>query len=421
MGENTLVRRDFLKGMATSLMILLTDEDIVAATLMQETPLPSPPVRFGVIGLGQWGREILANLSRLASAQVVAVCDTYEPYLKRSVELSPKATAYPDYRRVLDSKDIEAVVISTPTHAHKEIALAALQAGKHVYCEAPLAVSVDDARAIALASQGATKLKFQAGLQGRSNAIYRHVSQFVKSGVLGNPAQVFAQWNRKQSWRRAGPTPERERDLNWRLSNTTSAGLLGEAGTHQLDLINWYLGGLPSAATGFGSILNWNDGRDVPDTVQCVLEYPAKVRAVFCSTLASSFSDAYTLFEGSNSSLMMREKRAWMVKEADSPLLGWEVYARKEQVHNETGICMVADATKLLEAGKEPGKDAPAEPAQDALFRALGDFTRSIREDLKIACGPKEGFQATVTAIKANEAVLGNRRVAFETAWFELK
>ena len=66
---------------------------------------------------------------------------------------------------------------------------------------------------------------------------------------------------------------------------------------------------------------------------------------VFTSTLASSFSDSYSLFQGSNSSLMLREKRGWLMKEADSPLLGWEVYARKEPIHEETGICMIADPT----------------------------------------------------------------------------
>src|SRR4030095_14090916 len=128
------------------------------------------------------------------------------------------------------------------------------------------------------------------------------------------------------------PTPEREQELNWRISSSTSTGLLGEIGIHQLDLIGWYINKPPSSVIGFSSIVNWNDGRDVPDTIQCILEYPGNVRAVFSSTLTGACSDAYTLFQGSNASLMMREKRAWLVKEADSPLLGWEVYARKEQV-----------------------------------------------------------------------------------------
>jgi predicted dehydrogenase len=401
--------------------VFLIDDELIASAMLQDSPIPGPPVKVGVVGAGQWGKEILASLSRLPSAQITALCDTYEPYVKRALEIAPRAAPVSDYRRLIESPDVEAVLVATPTHQHKEVALAALQAGKHVYCECPLAANIDDARAIASAAAGAAKLKFQAGLQGRSNALYRHVSQFVKAGVLGNGSQVVAQWNKKQSWRRVAPTPERERELNWRISKQTSIGLLGEVGIHQLDLTGWYLNGLPTAATGFGALTNWNDGRDVPDTIQCVIEYPNNVRMVMSSTLTSSFSDSFTLFQGSNSSLILREKKGWLVKEADSPLLGWEVYARKESVHNETGIALVADATKLIEAGKEPGKEGPSEITEEPLFSALKNFTRSIREGAPPAAGPAEGYVSTAVAIKANEAVTGGTKIAFQKSWFDLK
>jgi predicted dehydrogenase len=420
MGDETS-RRDFLKTAAGSLLVVFTQEELAKAAMIQEPAPVSPAVKLGVIGIGQWGKEILSSLSRLPSAQVVAICDSYEPALKKGQEIAPKATLIADYRKLLDSPDVEAVVISTPSHQHKEIALACIQAGKHVYCESPLATTIEDAKAIAFAAQQSPKLKFQAGLQGRSNVLYNHISKFVKSGALGTPVQVTAQWNKKQSWRRMAPTPERENDLNWRLSSKTSAGLIGEIGIHHLDLAIWFLKSLPTSASGMGAIVNWKDGRDVADTLQCIIEFPNNVRMIYSSTLASSFSDSFTLFQGSNSSLMMREKHGWMIKEADSPLLGWEVYARKEQVHNEAGIAMVADATKILEAGKEPGKESALEPTQDALTRALDDFGHSVRGDSKVACGPLEGYQATVAAIKANEAIVAGSRIVFDKSSFELK
>ena len=167
--------------------------------------------------------------------------------------------------------------------------------------------------------------------------------------------------------------------------------------------------------------MNWKDGRDVPDTVQCVIEYPNNVRMIFSSTLVSSFSESFTVFQGSNSSLIMREKRSWLIKEADSPLLGWEVYARKEEVHNETGIAMVADATKIIEAGKEPGKDGSVEPTQTALYLALDNFARAIRTDAATPSSALDGYVATVATIKANEAALAGTRIPFDKSWFELK
>jgi predicted dehydrogenase len=421
MSNDLLDRRDFIKLTAATLLTVFTEEELQATHFYQSTGATAAPVKIAVIGVGQWGREVLSTLAKLPSVEVTAICDTYEPYLKRALEIAPKATSLTDYRRILEGKDVEAIVIATPSHLHKDLAIAALQAGKHVYCEAPLATTIEDAKAIALAAQQFPKQIFQAGLQGRSNALYQHVSQFVKSGVLGNPTQIIAQWNKKQSWRRAAPTPERERELNWRLYHKSSGGLLGEIAIHQLDLVSWYLKGAPISAIGFGSIMQWNDDRETPDTIQCVLEYTNKVKLMYSATLASSFSESFTLFQGSNASLMMREKRGWMMKEADSPLLGWEVYARKEQVHNESGICMVADATKILEAGKEPGKDGALEPSQTALYRAFDNFAGSIRENRKPLASALEGFQATVSAIKANEATLTGNRITFDKTLFELK
>ena len=125
------------------------------------------------------------------------------------------------------------------------------------------------------------------------------------------------------------------------------------------------------------------------------------------ATLASSVGGAFTLFRGCNSSLMLREKRGWLLKEADSPLLGWEVYAHKESVLEESGIALIADATKILAAGEEPGQSAP-EPASRALLAASRTSSPTIRGGPPPACGPREAYQATAIALAAR----GRRRAA---------
>jgi predicted dehydrogenase len=404
----TCDRRDFLRTAGGTLGLLLSRAGLSAAQTPGSEPPSGPQVALGVIGLGAWGREILSALGRVPAARVDSICDLYEPFLKRGAASAPGAAMTTDWRRVIESP-IEAVVVATPSDAHREIAVAALEAGKHVYCEAPLAASIAEARLMAVAARKASHVVFQAGLQGRSNALHAHVQQFVKSGVLGDVALVNAQWSRKDSWRRAAPTPERERVLNWRLLRQ-SPGLAGEAGIHQLDLMVRYLNARPTAITGTGSIAAWRDGRETPDTAACLIEF-GRCRANFRATLASSFGDVYTAFQGSNSSLLLKQDRGWMIKEADSPLLGWEVYARKETVHDDTGIALVADATKLLEAGREPGKDLPLEAVKPPLVLALEDFVRSIRQNTPAAAGAREAYIATVVALKANEAILGNTRV----------
>lgn len=416
-----LDRRDFLKGAVAGAVLLLTADALEAAEAQkdEQKPIPGPPVALGVIGLGTWGRQLVTTLGKIPSAKVAGLCDVYEPYLERAQKSAPGAIASTDYRKLLDSKDIEAVIVATPSHLHKQIALDAIAAGKHVYCEAPLAITVEEAREIAVAGKN-SKNVFQVGFQGRSNSLYRHVEKFVLSGCLGKPAQAYAQSNKRQQGMRMAPDPEREKELNWRLYRATSAGLVGEQGVHSIDLANWYLRALPTSAVGFGAIMCWDDGRDTPDTVQCILEYPNNVRMVYLATTVSSFSSEYSLFQGSQSSLLLRENKGWMVKEADSPLLGWEVYARKETCFDETGICMIADATKILSQGKEPGKEGSTTPEKEPLYLALENFTRSIRENSPPVCGAVEGYQATVCAIKANEAILTGNKVTFQKEWFDV-
>jgi predicted dehydrogenase len=183
--DSPLDRRGFLQAATGSLALLLSRRGLAAAQTPAPEPPAGPPLQVGVIGLGAWGREMLTVLGRTPSTRVAAICDGYQPFLKRAASTLPQAAGTTDWRRVLDARDVEAVIIATPTATHREIALAALQAGKHVYCEAPLAASIEDARAIARAAADASSLVFQAGLQGRSNALYVHVHEFVKSNVLG--------------------------------------------------------------------------------------------------------------------------------------------------------------------------------------------------------------------------------------------
>lgn len=426
-----LKRRELLgRGSALALGLLvggaagLHAEELQAPPPPQQPAAPKTPVKpvvCAVIGLGDQGRTILGALNYVPGATVKYVCDNYAGAHKRALSLVPKATAVTEYRKVLDDPAVQAVWVATPSHQHKQIVLDALQAGKHVYCEAPLASSIADARAIAQAAKNAApKLIFHAGLQQRTNPQHNHVVKFVRTGALAKVAQAKAQWHKKTSWRRAAPTDARQNALNWRLRKDTSSGLMGEIGIHQVDVANWYLNARPVSVAGFGGILAWKDGRQVPDTVQCIFEYPGDVHLAYDATLANSFDGAYELFQGTDAAVMLRDGRAWMFKEADAPALGWEVYAYKEKVGDDTGIALVADATKLLAEGKEPGKNRETDPTRGALYFACEAFLTGIRENKPTPCGPAEGYEATVTAIKAHEAVMSGSKIVYAKEMFDL-
>ncbi|MCL5098595.1 MAG: Gfo/Idh/MocA family oxidoreductase [Candidatus Omnitrophica bacterium] len=419
--QNEWNRRDFLRDSSlAAIMTLMGGLELKAA---EKTDDPGdkpagPPVKCAVVGCGPWGREILKSLSTLSNAPVIAVCDTYPAFQRRALESAPQAKSFDDYRRVLEQKDVQAVLVATPSHLHRQIAVDVLQAGKHLYCEAPLATTLEDARAIAKAALAAPKQMFQAGMIFRSNPIHKHVLQFVRTGAMGKNNMLAAQWHKKESWRRKAPTPERERAINWRLDASTSIGLMGELGIHSLDIASWYLMARPVSVTGFGEVLAWNDGRNVPDTVQAIIEFPGNIRMIYDATLGNSFGGACETFYGTESAIVIRQNRAWMLKETDAPLLGWEVYARKEAFTptKETGIALVANATQLLAQGKEPAETAAN--SEPPLHYALEEFIANINESKAPSCSPNDAFNASVLAIKANEAIFKGATITYENQWF---
>jgi len=453
--QSDLNRRDFLKGgSAATLMVLMGGVPINAAEekkaegSAEETHYKgeAPPLNVGVIGCGLWAREILKTLALLPNAHVVALCDTYAPFLKRAGDLAPKAERYADCAKVLENKDVQGVIVATPSHQHKEIVLAALKAGKHVYCEAPIATTLEDAREIALAAKATLKLNFQAGLQNRSDKQLANLCNFVRTGVLGKPLKARCQFHKKMSWRLTSPNPDREKAINWRLNKAISLGLVGELGIHQADVVNWYLLARPVAVTGFGSLTQWKDGRDVPDSAMAVFEYPNGVLFNYETTIGNSFDADLNMFYGTDCAIMLRDRRAWMFKEVDAPLLGWEVYAKKDAFYKESGIALGAGQSKQ-EAQAKKATDAVDEKSalQYALeaflinshnhTAAVEDFNAAydpndvagLKEYLAgqeknrlAAAGFKEGYESAVTVIKANEAVVKGQKITFQKEWFEL-
>src|SRR6185369_3269154 len=201
---------------------------------------------------------------------------------------------------------------------------------------------------------------FQPGLFLRSDPQRHFLLPFYRSGAIGKAIMGRAQWHKKFSWRLPSPNAEREKAINWRLSNATSLGLIGEIGLHAMDIFSWFLKEQPVAVTGWGQIMHWTDGRDVPDTIQTVFEYPNGVQVSYDATLANSFDSEYEMFYGTDAAIMLRANRAWLIKEVDSPMLGWEVFARKDMLGKETGIALVAGASKSTGQDEAAAAEAPS-------------------------------------------------------------
>lgn len=389
-------RREFLGSAAGT--VLATS--IFPSTLPAALRL-ADPIRVGIVGMGKQGTAILDELQKLDAAKVVAVVDADAKRLDRAAKRAAGLTPFASHAELLDkAKDVQAIIVATPTHAHKAVVLDALAAGKHVYVEAPIAHTIDDSRAIAAAGRG-SKTVVVAGLEGRSNPIYQLARTFFRSGATGKLVAMHAQNSQKSTWRVPGGDPERDRAFNWKLDEAVSLGLLGELGTHHLDVFSWYRDQYPASVRASGRVAFHDDGRKVHDTVHADLAYPDGAVLSFAATLANSYQGKFEVFQGSDAAIRLAWTHGWMFKEADAPTQGWEVYANRQQFHTDQGITLIADATKLAAQGKlKEGVGLPG----SSLSYALADFLAAIAGAKPPAASIEVGHRATVLGILAAQA-----------------
>lgn len=245
-------------------------------------------IRIGFIGTGSRGQYHLNNLKTIPCAEIVALCDNYEPNLKVASALYPKAKLYDDYHRLLEQKDVQAVMIATPLYEHARMTMDSLSAGKHVFCEKSMAMTPQDCLDMYKAFKQSGKVLF-IGQQRLYDKKYIRAMEMIHSGLLGDITAIRAYWFRNNDWRRPVPSPELERKINWRLYKDYSCGLMTELASHQLQVGNWALQMIPEKVAGMGDIVYWKDGREVYDSVNVIYHYGNGVKMTYESVISNKF------------------------------------------------------------------------------------------------------------------------------------
>jgi predicted dehydrogenase len=213
------------------------------------------------------------------NAKVLALCDIKPDRLDKAATAAArdKPATYADWRRVIDREDVDAVFIATPPHLHAEMAVAAIKAGKHVYCEKPIGITPEQVRMILDAAKGSKKV-FVAGQQLRSQKQLAETVRKIHDGVIGDVIMVKAQRHANADLPHDGTSGD------WYFDVTKSGGYLIEQSVHNLDLCNWAIGSHPTRACGFGGILMYkNDppGRTIFDCGSLTYDYPNGVKMSF--------------------------------------------------------------------------------------------------------------------------------------------
>ena len=289
-------RRQFLKSTLAAGSGLL----ILPSGILSGANAPSNKLNIALIGV--WGRG-LAHYGAISSENVVALCDVNENRLPDALKKFPKAKTYVDWRKCLEQKDLDAVICCTTDHTHAFVANWAMNRGLHVYCEKPLANSVEEARVVrATYLKNKNKLATQVGTQRHSNENFNRVREMIKDGAIGELIDVHAWGNRQlrkpgylpaqgtppktlhyDLW--IGPSPMHPYNpgyfsggpgancLQWNMYWDFGSGQVGDMGSHTMDLAwNAIDAGRPTSAVAEGDPFN----PDVsPVKLKATFEHPA--------------------------------------------------------------------------------------------------------------------------------------------------
>jgi len=282
-------------------------------------------IRLGVIGPGDRGRGVMGNFQRNAEVEVAALCDIYDANLQRAQQQAGgKAELFTEYKKLLEQKNIDAVLIATPDHWHAAMAIDACNAGKDVYIEKPLTFSIPEGKEITKAARLNDRV-VQVGMQQRSGAHYiKAKAEFFDAKKLGKITVARTWWHGNSyhlrrapftekpaglDWKKfLGPRPWRDWDVqqfwNWRAYLDFGGGQITDLFTHWIDVVQWFMNeDLPSAAVAVGGVYHYKDGRTAPDTIHVLLEYPGEWTATFEATLAPGARGAGIEFIGTEGRL----------------------------------------------------------------------------------------------------------------------
>lgn len=368
-------RRDFV----TKTGVAVAGISAVGATPLY--PLKKDVVRVGVIGTGSRGGGLIPHINSIQGLEVAACCDVLPFRLESGMaKVEGKAKPYSDYRALLDNPAIDAVLIATPLSEHAHIAIDALDAGKHVYCEKTMVKGYTAIQNV-VKKASESKMVFQTGHQYHSSRLYTHVVDLIKKGKIGKIAAIECQWNRNGNWRRPIPSPEYERAINWRMYQEFSGGLLAELCSHQLDFANWLLDAEPIKVMGDGGIDYWKDGRETYDNVHMIYTYPNGVRAKYTCLTSNSKDDYLIKVMGDKGTITIGYTNAWFFPEKK------ESFREVGEVDGVSGATVKWDQSKGI-----PIEVEHLDPSKQALL----DFRTSIVDNTMPKSNVISGAKAAI-------------------------
>ena len=390
-------------------------------------------ISLGHIGIGHRGAEldeIVSRLKQTHDVEMTAVCDLWAVNRERAREAnaafygkSPRAFKY--FEELLASRDLDAVIISTPEHSHSPILKLAAEAGKDVYVEKPMGNVLADIKA---AREAVLKHRIivQVGTQHRSEPHPKAARETIQSGALGDVSKIEIEWNyHGPRWRgRKEVAQIREEDTDWgkwlmnkplrpfdprvyfefRLYREFSSGIPDQWMSHGIDLVHYFMSdSVPRSVIAHGGIFAWRDGRENADTFQALLEYP-KGFLVSYSTSFGNDSPGFTRYMG---------KKATLINIGGEGSPRYQLVEEKGNHEDNPDIDERRAGKYLMLPGE---KELPAMAIDDLTVEHMANWIDCIRSRQQPIATVHDGFAQSVACIMATESYWTGRKQYWDPA-----
>lgn len=417
-------------------------------------------LNIALIGCGAQGRVLINASLKLPDFRYVAVCDiwgynrTYAERLLKKFGHDP--VPFEDYREMLATvPNIDAVLIATPDFMHAEHTIAALRAGKHVYCEKLMSNTVEGARSMVQTARETGKL-LQIGHQRRSNPRYIHARERIvrEAKMLGRITNISGQWHRAVSDDLGYPARQELPDAkleqygyanmhefrNWRWFKKYAGGPISDLGAHQIDVYNWMLGANPRSVIASGGV-DYYKNHEWYDNAIGIYEFPTAaglVRATYqVLTTTSAGGGYFEYFMGDEGALKMSENPNFtkIYREARAP--DWQPYVEKGLIRSPESGEGAPEPVKPWEKPRKrfggPSRGGTVDVRETAALDAYDipvtldgaihqphilNFCDAIRKNTPLSCPADSALATSVTVLKVNEAIAAQKMLNFAPSDF---
>jgi len=453
-------RRHFIKSVTAASALIATGSVAKPFSIIRDLKKISPndKIRFATIGMGiQGNQDTKAALRGAPEAEFVAAADLYDGRLTHVRETYGKDIfTTRDYRKILERKDIDAVLVVTPDHWHDHITKASLQAGKHVYCEKPMVQHIDEGKSVIDAWKKSGKT-MQIGSQRISSASFKEAKRLFQAGEIGDINYVESnndRFNSLGAWNYSIPTDaslstldwdtflgdapktpfDAKRFFRWRNYKDYGTGVAGDLFVHLITGVHFVTGSLgPERIFSSGELSYWKDGRDVPDVLVSILEYPkTDLHANFQMVLRVNFANAgaianNTRIIGTEGQIEFTENNLILTKKKLAKAPGYGGYdsfgtfsASEQKEFEKQYNSQYAADTRKADPVKEVRFDAPKE--DDAHANHFRDFFENVRKGtLGTVEDPVFGFRAAAPVLACNDSYFKKKIIQWDPVEMKIK